>query len=368
MVKHRPFFSIVIACYNPSKYLPTALLSVVQQHLPEDIEVILSDDHSTENYDDIVEMFSKYIHIKRTITDYNFAPGNTREKGTEIATGQWLMFLDQDDQLYPDTLVQVMATIQNEGEQIYAVSDFNEVYPDGSICREFRANLSWCHGKFYNLDNMWKFFDMHFKKDFPSHEDIYICSMSNCIMRLLNDRQPLYVPVVTYRWNVNNESLTHSKFVAEAGSHNYLESLFRDYLESTAYVYYRQYALGNIDKEYAFSSMVEVLCYCYFYMQGFKFHDPEGYIKKNVDYCVELLKGIKLSFGITNKDIYNLLAANDAEAYMFIRKSAEVGSGPCIYSETLMQWLDSLWSDDLPIEDSFTIEYPSSRETITSQH
>ncbi len=351
---HRPFFSIVVACYNPRRYLAKLLLSIVNQHLPEDIEVILSDDHSTESYDDIVEKFTKYIHIKRTITDYNFAPGNTRQKGTEIATGQWLTFADQDDEFYPDTLVRVMEFIQNKGEQYYAVADFNECNMEGKIVREFRATLGWCHAKFYNLDNMWKKFGMAFKKDFKSHEDIYICSLSNCIMNFLGNREPLYVPIVTYCWYQNPDSLTHSKYQSEAGTHTFLEYLFSDYIDSTASVYLDQYNKNNITKVYAYTSVVEVLCYCYFYMMGFMFHDPLGYIRENFDHARKLLITAKKLFGITNQDIWNLLASDDAKAYMEIYKAATVGSGPYIPSMTLMEWLNYLHEDIITITENAT--------------
>jgi len=348
-MEHRPFFSIVVACYNPRKYLSKLLLSIVNQHLPEEIEVILSDDHSTEPYDDVVEKFKKYIHIKRTITDYNFAPGNTRQKGTEIATGKWLTFADQDDEFYPDTLVKVMEHIQNNDEPYYAVADFNECKMDGTVFREFRATLGWCHAKFYNLDNMWNKFGMAFKKDFKSHEDIYICSLSNCIMNFLNNREPLHIPVVVYCWYQNPESLTHGKYQSDAGTHTFLEFLFSDYIESTAMVYLDQYAKNNIDKGYACNSAIEVICYCYFYMMGFMFHDPLGYIRENFNHAKKLLIQTKKTFEITNQDIWNVLAADDAKAYMEIYKAALVGSGPYIPSMTLMEWLNYLHEDIIPV-------------------
>lgn len=350
---HRPFFSIVVACYNPRKYISRLLMSIVNQHLPEEIEVILSDDHSTENYDDIVDKFKKYIHIKRTITDYNFAPGNTRQKGTEIATGQWMCFADQDDEFYPDSLVHVMEGIINSGERFYVVTDFNECSLDEnrSVIREFRQCLGWCHGKFYNLDNMWKKFGMEFKKDFKSHEDIYICSRANCVMRFLNNKMPTYVPVLTYCWLQNPNSLTHVKYnidESDGKERTFLEYLFDDYITSTGGVYIEQYELNNIDKEYAMSSVIEVFAYCYFYIMGFIFHEPDHYLQINIEHARNYLIKIKELFGVTNQDIYNHLAANDAQLFTQIKTSADIASGPYIPSMTLMGFLDHLHKDIKP--------------------
>ena len=60
---HRPFFSVIVACYNPKKYITKLLLSIVSQHLPNDIELILVDDHSTEDYGMIVDGFKDLINI-----------------------------------------------------------------------------------------------------------------------------------------------------------------------------------------------------------------------------------------------------------------------------------------------------------------
>ena len=68
---------------------------------------------------------------------------------------------------------------------------------------------------------------------------------------------------------------------------------------------------------------------------------------------------IRYTFEVTNNDIYNLLAANDADAYMQIRKSAEIGSGPCIYQHGLFEWLELLCPDDVSMPNNLVIEYPS---------
>ena len=51
----RPFFSIVVPCYNSRETLGALLESIVLQHMNDEIEVVLSDDCSNESYQDIVE-------------------------------------------------------------------------------------------------------------------------------------------------------------------------------------------------------------------------------------------------------------------------------------------------------------------------
>jgi glycosyltransferase involved in cell wall biosynthesis len=63
----------------------------------DEIQVILSDDCSTESYQDIVNQYIDKLFITQTKTDYNCCPGNTRQKGADQALGEWLIFMDHDD-------------------------------------------------------------------------------------------------------------------------------------------------------------------------------------------------------------------------------------------------------------------------------
>lgn len=65
---------VIIPCYNTRKTLPRVLSSIVTQTMIDDIIVTLSDDASTESYDDIVETFSKYVEIKIVRSETNLGP------------------------------------------------------------------------------------------------------------------------------------------------------------------------------------------------------------------------------------------------------------------------------------------------------
>lgn len=354
----RPFFSIVIPCYNPSKFLRRTLTSIVLQKLPkEEIEVVLSDDHSTEDYSDIVKEFEDKLLIKRTQTEYNCCPGNTREAGTKVATGEWLTFMDQDDEYYPEVFGQVKSALQRSGENMYMVTDFNEVAENGTIRNQFRGCLNWCHGKFYNKDNFWDKYNIHFKKDLKSHEDIYICSTVNCLLNLVG-KNARYFKQVTYKWNANPESLSRSVYVKEYGGYYYLESHFADYIESTGYVYLEKYMdnENGIEKAYAFRAACEVTAFCYFYVMSFIFRKPKDYIKENIDAARSYIELVKSIFEATNNDIYVELAKDNAFLYDFVLKNSKVASGPFIPYLTIKQWLDTLAPDPEDVsEDVFTL-------------
>ena len=341
ILEHRPFYSIIIPCYNSRKTLGALLDSIVAQEMNDDIEVILSDDHSTEPYQDIVDKYIDILSIRQIQTDYNFAPGNTREKGVSIAEGEWVCFADHDDEFIPNTLKEVKNRILETGENQFVVTDFYEMNPDTrEIIREMRGTRNWMHSKFYHLDNFWKRYDIHFKKDLLTHEDICVSSQINCAA-VMSGREPSYFDIFTYCWMSRPTTISREKY----GDHSFLEVFFNDYIESTGYTYYRQYYKYGMSDEYISSSMIEVLLYCYFYIQGFKFHHPINWIRDNENYARDYFVTLKETFKITNKQILEFVKQNDASLYVAVRDSAYVGVGPFVEVETFGQFMDKLHKD-----------------------
>ena len=342
-LNHRPFFSIVVACYNPSIYLERLLKSVIQQDMKEDIEVILSDDHSTEDYQVFVDRYANDICIRQIQTDYNFAPGNTREKGCTIVTGEWLTFADQDDFFEPKSLQEIKKQILENEEPYHVVSNFREVadYTYKPI-QEMIHTRNWCHGKFYNVDNFWRAYNIHFKKDLKTHEDIYISSVVMCLLNTLNGDCPLYSETFTYNWVANVNSISRTKY----NDTNFVENFFADYLTSTIAVCEDMYQGGYIKRKYAIEKCFDVILYTYFYIQRFKYKRPKDYVKENIDYVREYYVRLKNILLFSNMDLYTEAAKNDAIWYKAVRESAERGVGPCIEQDTLMQYLNILDQDD----------------------
>lgn len=88
--------SIVIPVYNVEKYLKQCLDSVLNQTLKE-LEVICVDDGSTDGSLDILEQYSKKDKRLKIIAGTHTGPGAARNKGIEIAKGEYIGFVDSDD-------------------------------------------------------------------------------------------------------------------------------------------------------------------------------------------------------------------------------------------------------------------------------
>lgn len=96
--------SVIIPVYNAEKYITQALDSVLKQTY-KDIEIILVDDQSEDNSAKIIkEYLEKNTNIIYYLQSVNQGAGVARNKALELATGQYVAFLDSDDIWIPAKL------------------------------------------------------------------------------------------------------------------------------------------------------------------------------------------------------------------------------------------------------------------------
>jgi len=96
-------FSILIANYNNTRYLDTVLSSLRAQTC-RDWEVILVDDASTDNFEEVISGWRWDERIKVFRNQRNEGCGYTKRRCVELASGSLLAFLDPDDALDPEAL------------------------------------------------------------------------------------------------------------------------------------------------------------------------------------------------------------------------------------------------------------------------
>jgi glycosyltransferase involved in cell wall biosynthesis len=93
--------SIITPCYNAARFVAETIESVaVQTYAP--VEHIIVDDGSTDESWAIIESFGSRINAVGL--DHNRGGSYARNRGAERARGEFLMFLDSDDLIAPDTL------------------------------------------------------------------------------------------------------------------------------------------------------------------------------------------------------------------------------------------------------------------------
>lgn len=102
--------SVIIPAYNAAKWLRASVASVQKQTRPAD-EIIIVDDGSTDGTPDLCrELEDKGIRCMRR---ENGGLSAARNSGVGMATGDWFLFLDADDVLFPDALEKLSVAAQN---------------------------------------------------------------------------------------------------------------------------------------------------------------------------------------------------------------------------------------------------------------
>ena len=91
--------SVIIPCYNGSRFLPEAIESVLAQTYLQ-FEIIVVDDGSTDNSGEIATRYSSV----RCISQENQGVAAARNRGLSESKGSYLVFLDQDDRFLPNAL------------------------------------------------------------------------------------------------------------------------------------------------------------------------------------------------------------------------------------------------------------------------
>lgn len=98
--------SIIIPVYNAEKYLEKCIISIVKQNY-NNWELLLIDDGSTDNSSSICKQFISNDKRIKYIRQSNKGVSIARNTGLTHASGEWIMFVDADDQIKVDTLSKI---------------------------------------------------------------------------------------------------------------------------------------------------------------------------------------------------------------------------------------------------------------------
>ncbi|WP_210470035.1 CDP-glycerol:glycerophosphate glycerophosphotransferase [Sporosarcina sp. 6E9] len=105
--------SIIMPIYNTEEFLVHSIQSVLQQTY-QNFELLLLNDNSEDNSKEIIENYMKNDHrIKAHHFTDRHGVGAVRNFGINMATGDYIYFLDSDDYLAPSTLQILIENIHN---------------------------------------------------------------------------------------------------------------------------------------------------------------------------------------------------------------------------------------------------------------
>ena len=120
----KPLLSVLVPVYNVEKYLKRCLESILVQSW-NDYEIILVDDGSTDSSAQICDLYAEKYEMIRVIHKENKGLSDTRNRGIEEASGEYVYFPDSDDWLEPNTFSELSDVIE---ELTYDIISFNREF------------------------------------------------------------------------------------------------------------------------------------------------------------------------------------------------------------------------------------------------
>ncbi|GAA2744758.1 MULTISPECIES: glycosyltransferase family 2 protein [Kitasatospora] len=136
-----PRFSVIVPVYQVEEYLQQCLDSVLSEPYT-DYELIAVDDRSPDGSGVILDKAAAadprvtVLHLEN-----NVGLGRARNAGLEVATGEYVLFLDSDDTLTPGLLADLDARLRATGDPDIAIYDYARTYWDGRVVRSASAGI-----------------------------------------------------------------------------------------------------------------------------------------------------------------------------------------------------------------------------------
>jgi len=117
--------SIIMPSYNTGRFIEETIESVLAQSYPV-WELIIVDDCSTDNTDDVVNQFLADERIRYIKNDTNSGAAVSRNRALREAKGKWIAFLDSDDLWEPDKL-QKQISFMRDNDYHFSYTNYIEI-------------------------------------------------------------------------------------------------------------------------------------------------------------------------------------------------------------------------------------------------
>ena len=132
--QERPLVSVIMPAYNAEKYISEAIQSVISQTYTN-WELFVLDDCSTDGTAEIAEGFANAdSRIRLLRNPQNLGVARTRNRGFDLANGEWIALLDSDDVWHSDKLEKQLTVAKEIGAEI--------IYCSYSLMNESGEHLS----------------------------------------------------------------------------------------------------------------------------------------------------------------------------------------------------------------------------------
>lgn len=123
-MNNNDLISVIVPLYNKEAVIKKTIDSVLAQTY-QNLEVVVVDDESSDKSVDVVKEYKDSRLF--LYTQKNGGPSSARNCGVRKSSGQWIIFLDADDTLYPNALEKMVAPVALDKEINMVCGNFNIV-------------------------------------------------------------------------------------------------------------------------------------------------------------------------------------------------------------------------------------------------
>ena len=252
-----PLISIIIPVFNAENYLKKTIGSILNQTY-QHLEILLIDDGSTDSSGNICDEIAKQDNRVIIIHQENKGISTTRNRGLDIAKGEYIAFCDNDDIIHPQmieilyhailknhtnlamcqtattNIPTILQLYNNEIPSKIVTNEYllTELYNCSSPSMHLNTNCIW--NKLYHKDLIG---EIRFTD--KGYEDTFFCSMIYCKIKSC-----AFIELPLYFWLIRSSSQSH-------------HSAFSEYKYLALYSYLKNY--HNLQK-HQISEQIQAFC------------------------------------------------------------------------------------------------------------
>lgn len=219
--------SVIVPCYNVERYLDRCMKTLVGQTY-KDLEIILVDDGSKDSTGEICDRWAALDGRVKVIHKENGGLGFARNSGLEIASGDYIAFVDSDDFVDESLYQRLMKAVEDNGADIAYCGHIKQL-SDGSALdvRDFEDVrvfgkddlLELSQGFFRPTSITPRMLTMSvwhavYRRDiirtaFYSEREVGSEDIHFQVSTMLNAGKVVFIPDTLYTYCYNGESLSH---------------------------------------------------------------------------------------------------------------------------------------------------------------
>lgn len=213
--------SVIMPSWNTSNFIAESIQSVIDQTY-ENWELIIVDDCSTDNTDEVVARFTDK-RIRYFKNEKNSGAALSRNRGLREARGEWIAFLDSDDLWSPKKL-EYQISFMNEHGYTLSYTEYEKIDEESKPLQIYVTGPEKVNKhKMYNYDYIGQLTMMYSAKEFGLIQIKDIKKNNDYAIRLQLYKKPdtcaylLKENLAKYR--VRKVSISHDKFRRKFKSH-----------------------------------------------------------------------------------------------------------------------------------------------------